>query len=300
MVTRDPPSDVKLLLRKEVNFGCPVRFRRGGGCGCPILTYHHFDPPWSSCHTHDPQGMIALCPKHHPHADGGLWTKAQLKTFKKNPFVNDVIHVAWPWTSETLIMKVGPSIIAGSGSAMRLDGRPVMRFYPREIDALGIRTVEFESDVRDENGRQWLTITESSFDLSLEGTTDLDVPPQAHRIVIRHKSGAYLHMQYRAIPFDKLLPLLRRSMTNADIAESATNSIERVGGIDSDGNVPFVTFEGVVRSRHIEVSVKKNRMHFESQVPALQPEFDWHSWVVNDVHRAIIRIRDGPELFSLG
>src|ERR1044071_4697508 len=132
-LSRDPGAEIKRLLRQEVNYGCPVRYPDGNGCGSPILTFHHFDPPWEGNHVHNPGGMIALCPEHHHQADGGLWTKDQLQDFKRNPFVDDALRVRWPWAPETLVMKVGPSLVIGSGSPIRLDGRPVMKFSPRLI-----------------------------------------------------------------------------------------------------------------------------------------------------------------------
>lgn len=59
--SRDPGDQIKAMLRREVNFGCPVRHVDGTGCGSPILTFHHFDPPWATCFAHHPEGMIALC-----------------------------------------------------------------------------------------------------------------------------------------------------------------------------------------------------------------------------------------------
>jgi hypothetical protein len=81
-LNRTPPKPVQEMLRKEVNFGCPVR-----GCGIPYLTLHHFDPPWSEKEHHNPEGMIALCAKDAELADGGRWTKEQLRQMKKNPDV---------------------------------------------------------------------------------------------------------------------------------------------------------------------------------------------------------------------
>jgi len=80
---RKPPKSIQELLRKEVNFGCPVQ-----GCGVPYFTWHHFDPPWSEKKHHNPEGMIALCSTHADLADGGRWTKEQLRKMKKNPFLS--------------------------------------------------------------------------------------------------------------------------------------------------------------------------------------------------------------------
>jgi len=74
-MSRTIPVPIRRELRKEVKFRCPL-------CGSPFLTYHHFDPTWSEMErrgtediVHDPQGIIALCRKHHDIADGGAFTK---------------------------------------------------------------------------------------------------------------------------------------------------------------------------------------------------------------------------------
>jgi hypothetical protein len=74
---RSPPIEIRRLLRREVGFGCPVPT-----CASPFLSYHHFDPPWSVREHHNPAGMIALCPIHHPLAHGGVFSKAQLRRMK--------------------------------------------------------------------------------------------------------------------------------------------------------------------------------------------------------------------------
>jgi hypothetical protein len=75
---RNPPRDVLRQLRQEVGFCCPVQ-----ECGCPYLTWHHFDPPWRNEHHHRPEGMIALCRHHADEADHGAFTNAQLRALKR-------------------------------------------------------------------------------------------------------------------------------------------------------------------------------------------------------------------------
>lgn len=85
VVSRDIPDAVKLELRQEVNWGCPVH-----NCGSPFLSYHHFDPPFSKFkpgQLHDPKGMIALCLAHAKMADGGVWTNHQLLEIKASPWL---------------------------------------------------------------------------------------------------------------------------------------------------------------------------------------------------------------------
>jgi len=48
------------------------------------LKWHHFDPPWREKQHFNPEGMIALCNRHTDQADGGAYTKEQLRNFKKS------------------------------------------------------------------------------------------------------------------------------------------------------------------------------------------------------------------------
>lgn len=100
-MNRDPLTDVKRILRKEVGFGCPVE-----GCGNPYLTWHHFDPTWSEKQHHDPKGMIALCREHHDKADAGAYTREQLHELKKNPRTKDVVG-KFDWMRNKLMLVAG-------------------------------------------------------------------------------------------------------------------------------------------------------------------------------------------------
>lgn len=78
--SRTIPESVRRQLRQEVGYRCPVPL-----CDSPFLEYHHFDPPWHEGLSHDPKGMIALCPRHHGLCDpkakdhGWLGTEALRK-----------------------------------------------------------------------------------------------------------------------------------------------------------------------------------------------------------------------------
>jgi len=101
-MNRNPPVAVKKTLRKEVNFGCPVP-----NCGCPLLTWHHFDPPWHIQNHHNPDGMIALCTSHHPMADAETFSKDQLHSFKKSPNILESIKNKFEWYPERSLIRLG-------------------------------------------------------------------------------------------------------------------------------------------------------------------------------------------------
>lgn len=244
--------------------------------------------------------MIALCPQHHAQADGGLWTSAYLKDLKRNPYVDDVIRVQWPWQPESLVMKVGPSLVIRSGSPMRLDSRPVMHFEPVTIEPLGTRTVQFNSDVRDAEGRSWLRITQSWFDLRLDGTTDLVFTPQTKTFRATHSDTTFLTMRFEKMPAEHFRNWLQTFMSNPDIAVSAAQSAVAAGAVDCEGNISVVSFEGRFRSRYVEVVLNGPTMKFTSFVPGLEEQFEWHSWVVDSDDRVVLKLRNKAEFFSLG
>ena len=104
-ISRKPPEAVKLLLRQEVGFGCPLPY-----CRLPFLSFHHFDPPWHKEHHHRPEGMIALCVQHHEMADRGALDKARLHAsrnritpsamLKRNSSGQEASNKAWRGQTE--------------------------------------------------------------------------------------------------------------------------------------------------------------------------------------------------------
>jgi hypothetical protein len=298
--SRDPGPEIKRQLRREVNFGCPIRYPNGNGCGCPILVFHHFDPPWVGHYIHNPSGMIALCPTHHGQADGNIWTNEQLRLFKAAPFVDNILRTPWPWSAETLVIKVGPSLVMGSGSPIRLDGLPILRFYPQAIEGLGNRTIVIDSDIRDVNKQRWLRITDGWFDLNLEKTTEVIFTPQTKTFMARHDDQTFVSFRFVKKRLDEFKEWVTTCMTNSETAANIQKTIEIVRAVDTDGMVPVVVMEGKFRTDKIALDINADRMHIDFSIPGHREEFDCPSLVVDDEHRLILRIENGPEFFSLG
>jgi hypothetical protein len=101
-VKRDVPEPVKRALRQEVGFGCPVPY-----CREPFLSWHHFDPPWNQEEHHRPEGMIALCIKHHKMADNGVWSKAQLHDMKRKDYSAETVKGKFEWARPGHLVRVG-------------------------------------------------------------------------------------------------------------------------------------------------------------------------------------------------
>lgn len=120
MEGRIPPTEIRRKLRKEIGFGCPIQ-----GCRSPFLEYHHFNPPWHEGHTHNVEGMIALCPSHHVMADRGTWTNEELEKLKvQNTIVpvNGKLH----WNLKDSVVNAGSNfLIAHDHLSLRILGNEI-------------------------------------------------------------------------------------------------------------------------------------------------------------------------------
>lgn len=123
-MNRKPPSSVTRSLRTEVGFGCPVP-----GCGNPYLEWHHFDPPWSVKHHHDPGGMIALCVEHHAKADAGAYTREQLHEFKSNAKKHSKLNKGrFDWLRNRMLAVVGGNFYYETPTMVAYRGTPLVWF----------------------------------------------------------------------------------------------------------------------------------------------------------------------------
>jgi len=163
MVSRTPPKNILEKLRKEVNFGCPV-----DECGSPYLMYHHYDPPWREKQHHDPEGMIALCTTHAFQADGGRWTKEQLKVMKRNPYIKlGMVKDVYGYLRRDIVCDVG-FIGYSVKNILEINGERVIGFVRDEsgCDRLNllIRNEEDEPILIMENNF-WMVYSRDLFDL---------------------------------------------------------------------------------------------------------------------------------------
>jgi hypothetical protein len=122
-VARTPPKSVRLELRREVGFGCPL-------CGNPHLEYHHFDPPWHVDKHHNVEGMIALCGRHHDEADAGAFTNDQLIGLKNNN--HSRIQSKFNWRRKYTVFACGGVYAYDCGAMLTLRGIDIIYFEKDE------------------------------------------------------------------------------------------------------------------------------------------------------------------------
>src|SRR5713101_10165026 len=135
-IPRGGSPTTRLILRKESNFGCAI-------CGEPYLTYHHFDPTWAEKPHDNPEGIIALCAKHANAADGGAFTKEQLRNWKTNPFLKGQSPSAYfELTRHNFLFIVGGNIAYNCVTV--LEGRKDRVIWLEEDKSTGIKTISLD------------------------------------------------------------------------------------------------------------------------------------------------------------
>jgi hypothetical protein len=120
-LSRTPPTAVRVELRREVGWGCPV-----SGCGCPYLQYHHFDPPWAQEHHHDPARMVALCGCAVHHAKAAAWTVEDFRAMKAVTADRPEVRGRFEWMRKDVLAVIGgnfyyetPNMVVFHGTPMR-------------------------------------------------------------------------------------------------------------------------------------------------------------------------------------
>jgi hypothetical protein len=189
-MSRTPPSKLRLELRREVGFRCPIP-----GCGSPYLTWHHFDPPWQPQHRHNPPGMIALCPTCHELADGGKWTPQQLRQLKASG-KQGPSHVRghnWGWLRYKLLGALGNNLCYDTPILFYTSRQPII-WFKRDAEGylqanLRRPRTAFSADAVIEDN-DWLV----SRDMA-----DIECPPGGRRLAVTYPNGDVVGVGFREL-----------------------------------------------------------------------------------------------------
>lgn len=125
-----------------------------------------------------------------------------------------------------------------------------------------------------------------------------------------HSDGSRIALRYAKIPladfkrwvlgFLRLSPTSERPKTPEEWAEGCYRNLLKMGLVDRDETVPVMTFEGSFRSPDVGIQVRGDRFTFSSYLPGMEETFDFHTWIVDEERRAILKRPRGAEFFSLG
>jgi hypothetical protein len=77
-LSRSIPEPVKRAVRQRCGFGCVL-------CGCCIVEYEHFAPPYAEARAHDPAGICLLCPTCHARKTRNLLSERRVREAAATP-----------------------------------------------------------------------------------------------------------------------------------------------------------------------------------------------------------------------
>lgn len=201
MISRRPPKHIQERLRKEANFGCPIK-----DCGVPYLMYHHFDPPWREKQHHNPEGMIALCPTHAYQADGDRWTKAQLKQIKQNPYISlGEMSNVYNYLRKNVVCFIG-NVAYNVKNILEINGERVIGF---ERDENGYDRLNLL--IRDEKGSPILVMENNDWTTYNRELYDLRCSTQGKELEIKSNDNqTNLQMRFDDHPLEKFKKILSK------------------------------------------------------------------------------------------
>ena len=191
-ISRDPPEGVKRALRQEVRFACPVP-----DCANPILTWHHFDPPWNEKHHHNPEGMIALCIRCHRLADGGNWERSDLHRFKRNPPHRESVRNTFLWSESAVLYRLGGSYAADCRYIISVSGVPLL-WHTASPDG----RLLFSLVLLDEKDNRLLFLDENSLSVEYAQLHDLTINTYENHLKVwtaKQRIGLDLHLRHLSV-----------------------------------------------------------------------------------------------------
>lgn len=153
-------------IRKRCGFGCVM-------CGCSIIEYHHFNPPFADAKFHDENGITLLCGTCHDKAHKGIISYEIIVNANNNPYCNtkgnakDILYLG----NVRLPVKIGSSTIH-SRTVFLYDSQIIFGFNEPELKNGPIRlnaiiTNEGGNEILKIENNEWI-IGSNCFDVIIE------------------------------------------------------------------------------------------------------------------------------------
>ena len=158
------------------------------------LTWHHFDPRWEIMQHHNPEGMIALCPKHHSLADGGRYTNDELRIFKASAGNREIEfnrEDTLGWMRHDLLAIVGGNFYYKSPILLQFDGKPVIWFNRDEQVYLLLNI-----DLLPLTSQRRLSMRNNDWGVDIGEPVDFKCPPHGKKIEARYDNGDTIRLQF--------------------------------------------------------------------------------------------------------
>lgn len=210
-LSRNIPAGVRRTLRKEVNYGCPVK-----SCGSPFLSYHHYNPPWHVEKHHNIEGMIALCLHHHKSADNGAFTNEQLDNLKENPFLSndDILGGEITWKRDNILFDIGGNYFLG---ATKIHLKKEEKLVWIEFDEDG--HIMINLNIKDKDGNLLFTMRNNDWLISTS-LQDIESPPAMKMVKFRDDDkNVRLSVEYKAHSLESFIREYQTILPNNRIYE---------------------------------------------------------------------------------
>jgi hypothetical protein len=256
MSSRTPPIEIRRNLRKEVGFGCPI-------CRSPFLTWHHFDPPWHECYEHKQEGIIALCTKCHPQADGGAFSKQQLHQLKTNKNNTPPLG-ALPWHVKSALINWGGNFFIAQVSklfSIRIVNQEV---FSLRLDYDGY--LKINACVWNSKNELVLRIEDNDIISFIDNIGDLECTAQAKLIsVLSKENDASLSLKFNRSNPEGAIPNSTQLLPK-DLLQSASEIAAHIDRdlkertkvlIDTDGLVPTIDMHIKVHGPGFQIDTTK-------------------------------------------
>jgi hypothetical protein len=176
-LTRKIDSRTKLAIRQRCGFGCVI-------CGTGIIEYHHFAPEFKDATSHDPSGIVLLCPTCHAKAGARIISRDQVIEASANPWClkNGHSRDAFYLGNTNIPAKLGSSLI-NARSILMYEDKVLLGFEPPEQDGSPIRLTACLTDI---NGKEMFSVANNEWRADSD---QYDVNVVGQSLTIRHASG---------------------------------------------------------------------------------------------------------------
>ncbi len=173
---RDIPAATKREIRQRCGFGCVV-------CGNPIVTYHHFDPPFHDAREHAPEGITILCGCHHIEATSGMLAADTVRYHNDKPYCHLGGYTRHYLKANAPVMfQMGPRGFH-TQVALMYEEEELIVCRPPEVDG---GPWLFSAKILDENGMELLTVQDNEW---LIGIDRYDIRARGKSIEVRAGKG---------------------------------------------------------------------------------------------------------------
>ena len=196
-LSRGIPEPVARDVRQRCGFGCVI-------CGCGIIQYHHFDPPFGEAHRHDSHGITLLCGRCHDKVTRGLIGANSVRQADAAPFcrqagvTRDMLFLG----ARATTVRLGCALFSAE-AIIQVDDTILFGFSKPQVDS----PLLLNANLPRENGGTLLRIVNNEWQV---GVDNFDVYTKGPRLVVQEKEGELaLELRY---PGDGLLELSRLTM----------------------------------------------------------------------------------------